>query len=89
VRLPEAQAALAGHPEAVLIMNVTDKSPAAAAGILVGDVLFELEGRAIDSPDDLLDRLSTLGAGSQASARLLRGATIVDATLTIGERPAS
>jgi S1-C subfamily serine protease len=89
VRLPDAQAALVKQPEALLVMNVTDKSPAAAAGILVGDVLFELEGRAIDSPDDLLDRLSPVGVGSLASARLLRGATIVDATVTIGERPAS
>ena len=43
--------------EALLVVGVTAGSPAAAAGVLVGDVILELDGHAIGSPEDLLDLL--------------------------------
>jgi S1-C subfamily serine protease len=87
VPLPEAQAALAGRKEALLVIGVTEGSPAAAAGVLVGDVLFELDGRGVNSTDDLLDLLTTFAVGKPAAVRVLRGAAVVDRTITIGERP--
>ena len=53
-------------------------SPAAAAGVLVGDVLFELDGHAVDSPEDLLDLLVGDRVGRQAALRLLRGGAAMD-----------
>ena len=88
VQLPPVQAALAKRSEGLLVMGVTEGSPAAAAGVLVGDVLFELDGHGIDSPDHLLDLLARIDVGQQAASRLLRGAGVVDASITIGERPA-
>ena len=87
VPLPEAQAALAGRKEALLVIGVTEGSPAAAAGVLVGDVLFELDGRGVNSTDDLLDLLTSIAVGKPAAVRVLRGAAVVDRTITIGERP--
>ncbi len=89
VPLPEAQAALAGRKEGLLVMGVTDGSPAAAAGVLVGDVLFELDGHGVDSPDDLLDLLGAIPVGRPTPSRLLRGASVFNTPITIGERPAS
>jgi S1-C subfamily serine protease len=87
VRLPAAQQALAGREEGLLVVGVTDGSPAAAAGVLVGDVLFEFDRHPVDSPESLLDLLAGAAAGHQAACRLLRGGTTADVTITIGERP--
>jgi S1-C subfamily serine protease len=88
VRLAEHQRAAIGRDEALLVVAVTSGSPAAAAGVLVGDVLLELDGRAISSPEDLLDLLTGDLVGRQAALRLLRGGTATDVAVTIGERPA-
>jgi S1-C subfamily serine protease len=77
-----------GRDEALVVVGVPTGSPAAAAGVLVGDVLFELDGHAIGSPEHLLDLLAGDHAGRKASLRLLRGATVMDVGVTIGERPA-
>jgi S1-C subfamily serine protease len=89
VPLPEPQAAQAGRSEALLVVGVTQGSPAAAAGLLVGDVLFELDGRGVNSTDDLLDLLTSIAVGKSVSARVLRGAVVANLTMTVGERPAS
>jgi S1-C subfamily serine protease len=87
VTLAAAQQALAGRDDGLLITGVTDGSPAAAAGVLVGDVLFEFEGRPVDGPETLLDLLSGAAPGTRTSGRLLRGASVVEAAITIGDRP--
>ena len=62
VVLPESQRSAGpstefgdGVKSAVLVVGVTSGSPAAAAGVLVGDVLLAVNGQAIASPEDLLD----------------------------------
>jgi serine protease Do len=86
VTLPEVQRA-EGRAEALLIVGVTDGSPAAAAGVLVGDVLVALDGKPVESPQDLMDRLLETEIGRPASLRVLRGGAIVDVGVTVGERP--
>jgi S1-C subfamily serine protease len=88
VTLPEAQRGDA-RAEALLIVGVTDGSPAAAAGVLVGDVLVALDGKAVESPQDLMDRLMETRIGQPASLRVLRGGAVVEIAVTIGERPIS
>ena len=67
---------------------MTDGSPAAAAGVLVGDVLVEFDGHAVESPEDLLDLLVGDRVGREARLRLLRGNKTTDVAVTVGERPA-
>jgi S1-C subfamily serine protease len=88
VQLAEHQRAAIGRSEALLVVAVTTGSPAAAAGVLVGDVLLELDARSINSPEDLLDLLAGDLVGRAATLRLLRGGTATDVAVTIGERPA-
>ena len=85
----EHQRAAIGRDEGLLVMVVTSAGPAAAAGVVVGDVLLDLDGRAIRSPEDLLDLLVGDLVGRQATLRLLRGGTSTDVAVTIGERPAN
>jgi S1-C subfamily serine protease len=87
VSLPESQQAGHGRDEALLVVGVTSDGPAAAAGVLVGDVLLELDGQPTSSPEQLLALLFGAGVGRQAPLKVLRGGTVTELTVTIGERP--
>ncbi len=87
VRLPETQRA-DGRQEGLLVVGVTDGSPAAAAGVLVGDVLLAFDGRVVESPEDLLDLLAGERVGREATLKLLRGGQTAEVAVIVGERPA-
>lgn len=82
------QRGAAGRERGLLVMAVTPDGPAAAAGVLVGDVLLTLDGTAIESPEELMDVLWTLGTGRRAMLRLIRGNAPMELEVTITERPA-
>jgi serine protease DegQ len=88
VALPEGQRAADGRENALLVVGVTAGSPAAAAGVLVGDVLLDFDGHAVHSPEDLLDLLAGDRVGRQVTLHMRRGASITDVAVTVGERPA-
>lgn len=85
VQLPPAQQPAGGQSSAVLVVQVMENSPAAGAGLLVGDLLVALNDQAIDSPDRLLETLAASAAGS-ARLRVLRGGNVVDVPVDIGEK---
>ena len=87
VELPEGQRDQDGRTQALLVAGVTAGSPAAAAGLLVGDVLLAFDGHAVESPEDLMDLLVGDRVGRQAALRVLRGAVPTELTVTVGERP--
>ena len=87
VSLPENQQGGQGRDEALLVVGVTSGGPAAAAGVLVGDVLLEFDGHATSSPEQLLAQLFGAGVGRQVPLKILRGGKVADLTVTIGERP--
>jgi len=87
VPLPDNHGLGEGRTAALLVAGVTSGSPAAAAGVLLGDVLFAFDGHAVESPEDLLDLLVVERVGRQATLRLLRGGTPTDVTIVVGERP--
>jgi S1-C subfamily serine protease len=86
VELPEHQRT-ADRDHALLVVGVTSGSPAAAAGIIVGDVLVEFDGHAVESPEDLLDLLIGDRVGRAVPLRALRGGETRTLSVTIGERP--
>ena len=77
------------HPGALLVAHVTPASPAAAAGVIVGDVIVEFDGRRVESPEDLLDLLTGDRVGRAVGLQMLRGGAPVTVTITVGERPNS
>ena len=87
VALPANQRGPHGQEHALLVVGVTAESPAAAAGILVGDVLLEFEGRAVASPEDLLDLLGGDRVGREVMLSVRRGTAVTPVTVTVGERP--
>jgi S1-C subfamily serine protease len=90
VVLPESQRGKGGAgdvEEALLIVAVTPDSPAARAGILVGDVILAFDGQPIESPEELLDVLTGDRIGRNVPLRVLRGGAPQDMSITVGERP--
>ena len=88
VTVPEAQRGDTDHgDDALLVTAVTTGSPAARAGLLVGDVILALDGHPIESPEDLLDLLVGNRVGHDATVRVLRGGAPRDIVVTVGERP--
>src|SRR5213593_2626484 len=87
VALPENQPGVGGRESALLVVGVTAGSPAAAAGVLIGDVLLEFDGHPVESPEELLDLLLGDRVGQKVTLKVLRGGALVELTVTVGERP--
>ncbi|MEQ1758637.1 MAG: S1C family serine protease [Vicinamibacterales bacterium] len=87
VRVSQRQVEVAGRDAAVLIAAVKDGSPAANAGVLVGDLLLSVDGHSIASPEELLDLLDGERVGHSAELKILRGDTPVTLSAVIAERP--
>jgi S1-C subfamily serine protease len=86
VTLPEGQRQDDEHQTALLVVAVTAGSPAASAGVLVGDVMLAFDGKPVESPEDLLDLLVGDRVGRTVPLRILRGRDSVDLNVTVGER---
>lgn len=71
---------------ALMIMSVEDDTPAAEAGILQGDILFELHGQALTSVEDLQNLLGELSTPTTAKARLLRGGSVQEYNVALTVR---
>ena len=80
VRLPDGRGAL-------LVASVAPDGPAAAAGVLIGDVVLALDGTPVASPEDLLDLLTGSRVSQIATLHVLRGGVATDVAVTIGARP--
>jgi S1-C subfamily serine protease len=87
VELSDQQRGTIGRDHALLVIRVTSGSPAANAGMLVGDLLLDFDGHAIRTPEDLLDLLAGDRVGRAIGARVVRGNAVIELNVTIAERP--
>jgi S1-C subfamily serine protease len=71
----------------LVLLSVEPDAPAAAAGLLVGDVIVGLDGRPVEHPDTVLELLAGEVIGKTIAADLVRGGARSRAELRIGERP--
>jgi len=78
-----------GRSSALLVAGVEAGSPAAAAGLRVGDVLSSIGDRAIAEPADLVAALDAARPGSELRLRVLRSGEKKDLTAIPGARPRS
>ena len=89
VRLPEAlrQRLDLDQRTAVIVVDVQPSSPAASAGVLIGDVVLSLGGARITDPADLRAALRPDRVGETITASVLRGGEPRDVHVNVGERP--
>lgn len=86
VRVPAPVAAASGQPAALLVTAVEDGSPAAQAGLAVGDLLLGVDGAPVREIGDLLPLLDEERIGAPSRARIARGTEIRELAVTIGAR---
>jgi S1-C subfamily serine protease len=86
VQLGERQRADIGREHALLVVAVTSDGPAERAGLLIGDVVVDVDGQPVSSPEDLLDLLTAERVGRTIPVRLLRGGALQEVSVTIAER---
>jgi len=76
-----------GRERGLLIIGVTSGGPADAAGIIVGDLLLEFNGKPVQSAEDLLDRLTGDQVGQRVQVRTLHGGVVRDVEIVVASRP--
>ncbi|MEO8682825.1 MAG: S1C family serine protease [Vicinamibacterales bacterium] len=87
VSLPERQRAGRAQADGLLVTNIAANSPADAGGLLIGDVIVAFDGEMVQEPEELVIRLRGDRVGKAVPLTVIRGAAVLDVTVTVGERP--
>jgi S1-C subfamily serine protease len=82
----QAKELTGGQERGLLVVQVADGGPAAAAGFLQGDILVRLDGSAVANADDLQGLLGPNRVGSAVTASVVRGGEMRDLNVTVGTR---
>ena len=69
------------------MLSVEPAGPADHAGVVIGDVFLSLDGKAVADTGDVQAVLSAEYVGKSVQASIVRGGSLQDLTITIGERP--
>jgi S1-C subfamily serine protease len=78
---------LPDHHKGLIVLSLEPEGPAAKAGVLIGDVLVSLGGRAVSDTEDIQTALEGVEVGGPIAAEVLRGGVGKTITITVGERP--
>jgi S1-C subfamily serine protease len=76
-----------GQAAGLIVLSVEPGGPADNAGVLIGDIVVALDGAAAADTDDVQQALGGEAIGRSVKASLVRGGELVEAAITIGERP--
>jgi serine protease DegQ len=89
VRIPDRIATDLGLDDrgGVIVVDVEPNGPADRAGLLIGDVIVRMGETRVRDADDLQIVLGANRVGAALAARIVRGGTAADLTVTVGERP--
>ena len=74
-----------GH--GVLVVSVDPEGPSARAGLLVGDIVTDWNGKPIDRVRDIMRLLAAESVGTTVDLRLVRAGEPATLKVIIGERP--
>jgi serine protease Do len=72
-----------------LVGNVEPNSPGAKAGLQRGDVITDLDGQAISSPNDLRLKVGAMTPGTVVHLKVVRNGESRDVSVALGEAPTS
>jgi serine protease Do len=83
---PELLKVYGGSTSGAFVNGVTPGSPADKAGLKEGDIIIAMNGKKIESSDELVNRVADSEPGSKASMTVLREGKKQDFDVTIGDR---
>jgi S1-C subfamily serine protease len=70
----------------LMVVHVENGGPAEKAGVLLGDVVFEVSGKTVEHVDAIQDSLATATIGDVLRVRVVRAGEIKPVSITLGER---
>jgi S1-C subfamily serine protease len=70
----------------VIVINVESDGPADKSGVLIGDVLVAIDGTPVSDTSDIQAILGSQTVGKTLNVQIVRGGTLVEVALTVGER---
>jgi len=73
--------------EGALVSDIEKGSPAAKAGVKIGDVVLEINGKKVTSPDKLAWYASTAGSGKKAELKVMRSGSQKQLSVTLAPLP--
>jgi S1-C subfamily serine protease len=88
VPLPVALSESQGQKGGLMLVSVQAETPAARAGLLLGDVILSVEGQIVSHPGDLLPFLDEDRVGTELGLKLLRAGGVLELRVTVGSRGA-
>lgn len=71
----------------VIVVSIESGGPSEQAGILIGDVLVAFDGVAVEDTGDVLALLSPERVGKTITVQVVRGGTLTEVAVVVGERP--
>jgi S1-C subfamily serine protease len=88
VRLAAPQQAALGRSQetALLLIGIEDNAPAAAGGLIVGDIVTGINGHPVANHEELQVILAGESVGKQITMEILRGGQPAALQVTLGER---
>jgi S1-C subfamily serine protease len=86
VRLPAELERAVGQAAALLIVSVEPDTPAARAGLQLGDALAHFDGHPLRHPSDLLPLLDGERIGAEVPLRIVRAGEVREVKVTVGTR---
>ena len=86
VRLPDALTTELGQETGLLLASVEQDTPAARAGLMLGDTIVSMGAQPVRHLDDLLGLLNDERSGPTVPVQIVRGGQLQELAVTIGER---
>lgn len=74
-----------GRPRGALVASVSKDGPAERAGIKVGDIIVEYDGKPVKESNDLPILVARTPVGKKAQVKILRDRKEITLTVTVGE----
>lgn len=87
--VPQIRAYFGNNIYGALVQSVVKDSPAAKAGLRVGDLIMAMDGQDVTSDVDLVTKIRKHKIGDKISLLVMRRGAKITIPLTLGERPQS
>ncbi len=76
-----------GRELGLMVVTIEALGPAESSGILLGDIVIEVGGKAVSDPRELLAIVAGAAPGTTLAARIVRAGVVQPLALAVGERP--
>ncbi len=85
--LPEEAESVGYQGRGVIVINVSEGSPAESSGLAEGDIITALNGRPVDTSSQLQNAVARRAPGTTIDMSVLREGRALQVPVTLGERP--